>query len=83
MHQTVIEPLAAWKNWIDGAAAICTFIAAAYWFNAPVMKLLDSDIAIILIASGKESRPNARAAGFAGSSAILVGLSVVIGTRWG
>lgn len=98
VYELLIEPLAPWKNWVDGGAALFALGAAVLWFLASVTKVpreltrgfelpatgvQHGDIAAILIALGHQSRLNAWAAGCAGVSALLVGLGVMIGTRWG
>jgi hypothetical protein len=94
----MIELLAPWKFWIDVTAAFCAFGAALFWFSASIWKLSKKERALIKYAgqdpiegdlwevahlSAKQSRLNAIASVFAGLAALVSGVSVLIGTRWG
>jgi hypothetical protein len=97
MYATFIEPLSAWKFWLDMASAVCAFGAALFWLRASLVKgpgevrhafhlplegSWEGDVPDAVTAMAKQSRLNAWAAGFAAVAAMLTALSVLIGTRW-
>lgn len=92
------DPLAPWKFYIDVGSAICAFIAAAFWLRASLVRTpaqlrhfvhmplegpFQGDVAKVAAGVAKQSKLNAWAAGFAATAAVLTGISVLIGTRWG
>lgn len=98
MYDLLIEPLAAYKLWIDLSAALATFVAAGFWLRASLIKApkevwhafhipsegpLKGDVPEAIEALAKQSRLNSFAAGFAALAAVLTGISTLIGTRWG
>jgi hypothetical protein len=98
MYAWLIEPLAEWKFAIDVAGAVCAFIAAGFWLRASLVKTpkelrrlihmppsgpIEGDLADLARGVSAQSRWNALAATFAAAAAVMTGMSVLIGTRWG
>ena len=96
--KNLADPLAPWKFYVDVAAAAFAFIAASFWLRASLIKTpselslfqhlpldgsFEGDVAKVAAGIGKQSRLNAWAAGFTAVAAVLTGISILIGTRWG
>jgi hypothetical protein len=94
----LVEPAAPWKFAIDVAAAMFAFVAAFFWLRASLVKTptelrhvvhfplegpIEGDIATLMRAVGKQSHLNTWAAGLSAVAALLSGVSIFIGSRWG
>lgn len=98
MYATFIEPLAAWKFWIDMGSAASAFGAGLFWLRASLVRTpttirhpknlsmlngeFGRDVSDVALGIARQGRLNAVAAAFASVAALLSALSVVIGTRY-
>jgi hypothetical protein len=97
--QGIVEPLAPWKFGIDLGSALCAFAAGLLWLRGSLVRtpreLSDTanlamlngqfgrEVAEIARGVARQARLNAVAAAFASATAVLTGVSVLIGIRWG
>jgi hypothetical protein len=98
MYTAFIEPLAAWKFYIDMVSAAGALGAGLFWLRASLVRTpttirhpknlsmlngeFGRDVSDVALGIARQGRLNAVAAAFASAAALLTALSVVIGTRW-